>query len=101
MITTALVFGVTFFLALMVSWNLAAPIFFAPEQDELALRDFGPSTNQKHSSLVLDRERLFLSLEEVESDYRGGKITAQEYGNEKEKLVTQLAAVIRALEGNA
>ena len=98
MITTTIIFGVTFFLALMVSWNLASPIFFPQEDTSAALRRWDDGQS---SPLLLDRERLFLSLEELESDYRGGKLTAQEYGDEKEALVTQLASVMKSLEGAA
>ncbi len=83
--------AVTFLFALGVSWALVAPFFSgAGAAGEPA---------DRVSDLQERRESLFRSLEDLDEELRGAKITPEAYEEAKSELMADLAQCLAMLEG--
>jgi rubrerythrin len=58
-----------------------------------------PDQEKMHSSLMAEHERLLSALQELEFDFALGKIPAEEYPEQRTRLVYAGAAVLKELDG--
>jgi rubrerythrin len=62
-------------------------------------RNVPPDREKQHSSLMAEHERLLSALQELEFDFTLGKIPAEEYPDQRMRLVRAGAAVLKELDG--
>lgn len=77
--------AISFALVLFAVWFVIIPLF---EEHKVRAADPEESTG---SAL---KERYYLQLEELESDYRSEKIAASEYQELREELMARLAEIL-------
>lgn len=83
--------ALTFILALTAAWMLVAPFFSeAAEADE--------ETGEQRSAMILRKEQLYSALEELEHEFRTGKIDSADYDREKRRLMVAAADCLKQLE---
>lgn len=82
--------GVTVFLSFLASWALIKP-FFIQEA-------FESSVQQRLTELQILRERAFSTLEDLELDYRGGKISSDEYELKRSESIKEIASIAAEIQ---
>jgi len=77
-------------LALFASWVLLKPMLVNQFPEDLSREEF--------KELVLRKEIALTSLEELEQDYRSGKMEEQEYNRLRSELNVSVAQVLQRLK---
>ena len=87
--------AVTGFFSLVVSWCLLLP-FFTDDSSEV---DAGDSDNPlRRKELLLKKERLMCALEDLEIDYKLGRVSKEEFEELKEGLTEETARCLEEID---
>ncbi len=90
----ALLLVVSFVLSLIAAWSVVVP-FFALERGAESMKA------PRSSALSERRDRLFRELEELEFDFRSGRISKDEYESMRAQLSASIAEALKKLDAAA
>ena len=90
-IFSVIALAVSFVLALFCSWAILLP-FFSVEESPLT------DTADRRQELRAKEDNVLRALEDVEQDFRVGKLAEADYHDEKVELTAQAGAVLTELD---
>jgi len=89
------VFSVLFFLALVISLPLLGYVLF-PLFDPAFRSKRGADDSLK--ALHLEKERYYEAIADLDFEYECGKLSEKDYRNLRERLMSELSAVLKQLD---
>src|SRR5438874_2570972 len=80
---------------------IAQPFLAAPRADAGSVTSRGADRLKRRAALLLERNRLYREIKTLEFDHETGKLTDEDYAEQRHGLVAQAVEVIQQIDGIA